>query len=354
MVLLIFIGIITFYHKGSDLDSLKLRDVRGLIPYSPRNLELMSPYHVIERRNFWAWFTAAAIGGFLVAAAGMAGAWWVNACGTTAALATPTCWYAAAGIAVVAGLGTALTAAAGANLGNAKRDDDTLELEIARHGYLGKYHIDEHYNTTAHQKILSILSESHGFSNVRTFTIGTEDVDLNERDGDETEILPNVISWESSYGNHSAAYTNKLIDVIEMAQQIQKSQPIPAGLDNIDHLMGNKTMQKRQNYFDVDYVTWNWDNGNQDLERTLTQDRGMEEMWEYDQEVPDYFHNNGGWKFCGTATVNPNPGQNEGYDQLGQDNALHGEFYFNTYGGVDGYCNDNKDGAQCSDGGCGN
>ncbi|KAK5960244.1 uncharacterized protein PWA37_002740 [Arxiozyma heterogenica] len=27
---------------------------------------------------------------------------------------------------------------------------------------------------------------------------------------------------------------------------------------------------------------------------------------------------------------------------------MHGEVYFNTYGGIDGYCNDNEDGAQNS------
>ncbi|KAI5949255.1 hypothetical protein KGF57_004854 [Candida theae] len=79
----------------------------------------------------------------------------------------------------------------------------------------------------------------------------------------------------------------------------------------------------------------------------------MEEIWEYDQEVPNFFHNNGGCKYCATATVNPIRGKNGGYDDIGRENAVHGQFYFNTYGGVDGYCNDNKDGAQCSQSGCG-
>lgn len=30
----------------------------------------------------------------------------------------------------------------------------------------------------------------------------------------------------------------------------------------------------------------------------------------------------------------------------GTGNAVHGEIYFNTYGGVDDYCNDDHDGAQ--------
>lgn len=28
----------------------------------------------------------------------------------------------------------------------------------------------------------------------------------------------------------------------------------------------------------------------------------------------------------------------------GYNDAYHGELYFNTYGGVDGFCNDNEDG----------
>lgn len=78
----------------------------------------------------------------------------------------------------------------------------------------------------------------------------------------------------------------------------------------------------------------------------------MEERWEYDQEVPNFFHNNGSWKYCETAIVDPNPGQNQGFDDIGRENAVHRELYFNTYGGIDEYCNDNKDGVQSNQPGC--
>lgn len=32
------------------------------------------------------------------------------------------------------------------------------------------------------------------------------------------------------------------------------------------------------------------------------------------------------------------------------ENAMHSEVYFNTYGGIDGHCNNNEDGAQDSSG----
>lgn len=32
------------------------------------------------------------------------------------------------------------------------------------------------------------------------------------------------------------------------------------------------------------------------------------------------------------------------------ENAMHSEIYFNTYGGIDGHCNNNEDGAQDSSG----
>ncbi|KAI5968997.1 hypothetical protein CANMA_001993 [Candida margitis] len=289
----------------------------------------MSTKAYLERRNWWVWFTAAAIGGMMVAAAGLAGFWWVNSCGTTAAIATSQCWYAAAGIVVVGGIGLALTVAGGANLGNSKRD------------------------VVVSNEVNDILSSVPGVSSVRLFHISDADTEPvgEKRDADEVTIAnANLITWKSVYGSHAAAHTTGIKNITELATYIVQSRPASANVDTIDNFNSStisSRVRRRQNYFDVNYVTWNRDNVNHDLDRVLSQDRGMEEMWEYDQEVPNFFHNNGGWKYCATATVNPNPGHNEGYNDIGRGNAVHGEFYFNTYGGIDGYCNDNKDGAQC-------
>lgn len=357
LITIIFIFLYTstdwFVNHGESHQSSK-----ALLKIPNYGKDLMSTKAYLERRNWWAWFTAAAVGGMMVTAAGLAGAWWVNSCGTTAAIATPQCWYAAAGIVVVGGIGLALSAAGGANLGNAKRDV-VVSKGVHRHGYLGKYHIDEHWETDTLSEVNDILSSVPGVSSVRLFHIADADTEPvgEKRDADEGTITnANLISWKSVYGNHAAAHTTGIKNITELATYIVQSRPVSANVDTIDNFNSSAISSRfscRQNYFDVNYVTWNWDNVNHDLDRVLSQDRGTEEMWEYDQEVPNFFHNNGGWKYCATATVNPNPGHNEGYNDIGRGNAVHGEFYFNTYGGVDGYCNDNKDGAQCSQPGCG-
>lgn len=53
------------------------------------------------------------------------------------------------------------------------------------------------------------------------------------------------------------------------------------------------------------------------------------------------------------ATDNPDPGHIEDYSDIREENAVHGELYFNTYDVVGGFRNDNKDGAQCSETVCG-
>ncbi|ODQ81010.1 hypothetical protein BABINDRAFT_119012 [Babjeviella inositovora NRRL Y-12698] len=158
----------------------------------------------------------------------------------------------------------------------------------------------------------------------------------------QNSTAPFAITWSSIHGNHAAAHANMNITLEELASLIVQSVPIPAGSE------GAKQFVKRTD-FDVQYVTWNWDNVNVDLDMVLVQDRAMTEEW---RDSGAFFRQHRAWK-CFTATANPNPGQGEGYDQLGRGNVVHGETYLNTYGGIDGYCNDNKDGAQCSQDGCG-
>ncbi|KAI5969537.1 hypothetical protein CANMA_001417, partial [Candida margitis] len=233
--------------------------------------DLMSTKDYLERRNLWAWFTAAAVGGMMVAAAGLTGAWWVKSCVTAPAIATPQCWYAAAGIVVVGGLGLALSVLGGANLGNAKRD------------------VFESKDTLS--EVNDILSSALGVRSIRLFHIADADMEPvgEKRDADEGTIAnANLITWKSVYRNHAAAHTTGIKNITELATYIVQSRPVSANVDTIDNF-NNSTIssrvRRRQNYFDVNYVTWNWDNVNHDLDRVLSQDRGMEEMWEYDQEV---------------------------------------------------------------------
>ncbi|CCD26580.1 uncharacterized protein NDAI_0I00110 [Naumovozyma dairenensis CBS 421] len=120
----------------------------------------------------------------------------------------------------------------------------------------------------------------------------------------------------------------------------------PGSLESTIRHTKKHTLEKRWNYFDVQWISWNYDNINHDLDKQAAEDRQVEEE-EYDSAVYEYYNNNPAWKYCLSVFRNDHVGHEETYDDLGRDNAVHGELYFNTYGGVDGYCNDNKDGAQC-------
>lgn len=114
------------------------RPTKALLKIQNYGIELMSTKTNLERRNLWAWFTSAGVGGMLVAATSLAGSYWVNACANTAAIATPVCWYAAAGICIVGGIGAALTTVAGANLGNERRsmtDETNVQNGVHRQGF---------------------------------------------------------------------------------------------------------------------------------------------------------------------------------------------------------------------------
>ncbi|KAI5949254.1 hypothetical protein KGF57_004853 [Candida theae] len=197
----------------------------------------------------------------MVAAAGLAGSFWVNSCANTAAVATPGCWYAAAGICVVGGIGTALTAAAGANLGNAKRDNAVGG--VYRHGYLGKYHLDEHLKTIILNQVNDALLSIPGVSDVRSFHIADLDArsfgDKRDVTVDDTTANANVIIWTSIHGNHAALYTSGVKNITDFAHYIRHSQPVPANTETTDRYHNstsvvNKRVRRGQNYFDVNYV----------------------------------------------------------------------------------------------------
>ncbi|KAK9364395.1 YGL262W-like protein, partial [Lipomyces kononenkoae] len=126
-------------------------------------------------------------------------------------------------------------------------------------------------------------------------------------------------------------------DVTRLANDIANSTP---------GRVTNRTLTKRTSYFDVDWVSYNFDNWNDDLSNEFAQD---EQIPADAEAVYDFVYPMNTWKLCVTPTINPNPGTSEGYDQMGTDDAMHGEIYYNTYGGIDSFCNDNHGGAQLPD-----
>ncbi|CCE63106.1 hypothetical protein TPHA_0D04730 [Tetrapisispora phaffii CBS 4417] len=297
----------------------------------------------IAKRSHWYWAAAAALGGFLVTAAALSGGYAVTACSKD--LGSPNCWISVA-IALVSGsLGGVATAAAGvagaaaSAAANAKRDGGF----ISSIGPLDFYHTSltnlTQLNSTFVDAGLTLLG-AFEYTNTSDSSIQTQKRGLS--DGNRQHVL----YFKSAKGNHVASHLNNDIDrlVSSITNQVE-----PGSLS--DTIGNYKSLQRRYNYFDAEWISWNWDNVNVDLTRDVEQDRGLEEE-EYDQGFYNFFSGAPAWKYCWAVTVNPHPGQNEGYDQIGDGNAVHGELYFNTYGGVDGYCNDNKDGAQCPNPAC--
>lgn len=100
---------------------------------------------------------------------------------------------------------------------------------------------------------------------------------------------------------------------------------------------------KRDQSFDVNWFSLEYDNINHDLdEKVYTQEPRELEDWDYDNSQPYWFAHNPAWKYCFAVVSNPNPGNSIDFSR--PQNAFHGEIYFNTWGGVDNQCNDNNDG----------
>ncbi|CCE61095.1 hypothetical protein TPHA_0A00100 [Tetrapisispora phaffii CBS 4417] len=111
----------------------------------------------------------------------------------------------------------------------------------------------------------------------------------------------------------------------------------PGSLESTPRHTKNATLFKRDGgAVDVEWISINYDDSNSDLSREVAEDRQIEEE-EYDSTVYDWFDNNHGWKYCIAAEKNDHTGVADVYDDIGKENAFHGELYFNTYGGVYSY-----------------
>lgn len=114
--------------------------------------------------------------------------------------------------------------------------------------------------------------------------------------------------------------------------------------------INNSTLLKREE-FSVSWLSYNYDNSNHDLAAEWQERESDDYAQGYmEAQLQDFLEGNRDWKYC-LALNDLRNGEAADYDDMpgvggGTGNALHGEIYFNTYGGVDGYCNDSHDGAQ--------
>lgn len=113
--------------------------------------------------------------------------------------------------------------------------------------------------------------------------------------------------------------------------------------------LGNATINRRTQYYDVDWTSYNYDIWSEEY-RPETEYPGLS-LQDVEDSINESYANDGDpdtWKYCMCID-----GDTTGtYNDMVIKDGMAGELYFNTYGGIDGYCNTQHCGAQCSTDGC--
>lgn len=330
-----------------------------------RNRQAVESGVGLVKRNRWTLSRVATTAGILLAAAAATQqAWAPILCVTPAAFA---CWAMAVGVAVVAAVSSIAVGAAQFTDTPQKRDLTSMHNQLAyqvfdryssqyslsnttNHTYpalnvagssFTLYPPDEVYDSIVDQFVsaglgVPLLLKSNSTAK-RAFAL-----DDNSTDGSEAVHL----QWMTDLGFHTASHlphynvTNMASDIVEQ---------FTSGYTGTGLYGDNQYLQRRMNRYKVDWVSYNVDNENADLERKAwetTEDPGN---WE--EDVANALYSNDlqdTWKWCITVMASGD----SSYDSFGNSDATHGEAYTSQYGGIDNYCNDNKGGAQCSTDGC--
>ncbi|CCF56621.1 hypothetical protein KAFR_0B03250 [Kazachstania africana CBS 2517] len=161
--------------------------------------------------------------------------------------------------------------------------------------------------------------------------------ELSKRDS-EMSILPSLL-FHTDLGTHHA-----------VGLHLDHSALISKILDAIPGQLPEQYLAKRDDGFEVDWVSYNYDNVNKDLAVQWTQDPEALGQEEISYAFETFVEANTGWKWCIDATIDDVPSEpmdNNHYQNL--ETAIHGEIYLNTYGGIDSQCNEAYD---CEDGKC--
>lgn len=154
--------------------------------------------------------------------------------------------------------------------------------------------------------------------------------ELLRRDSSTLEVI-----HLSSFDNH-AAVPFKRLSTEEIAVLVKEAIP---GQQN------NSTGVKKRNNFVVSWLSYNYDNYNSNWSRKWYYEATQSTPEEADS-VANKFNlfaaANEGWKYCFDVVTeaDPNLVPSKAMMNVGEmGTAIHGEVYFNTYGGIDGQCN---------------
>ncbi|CAB4254768.1 some similarities with Saccharomyces cerevisiae YGL262W Putative protein of unknown function [Maudiozyma barnettii] len=309
----------------------------------------------LTKRNRWTFSRIGGLAGLVIAAAATIGAAWAPIlCATPAA---PACFALASGVTAATAVSTVVAGSA-AFTDKIKRDLGFVDGSVASAivaRYQSQYMLE---NTTQHT--YPVVDSAYQLNQLyKPDSVYDQVVDIFASAGLGVPLLTtNVVSglrkrskanatiavhWFTSLGFHTASHLPHY-DVVSMAQDI--AEQYKSGYNGTDQYqrLGTNLVSKRQQRYEVDWVSYNVDNENSNLEKEvwdLSEDPGD---WEVDIANTLYTNDlQNTWKWCLTVMASGN----SDYNSFGEADATHGEAYTNQYGGIDNYCNDNKGGAQC-------
>ncbi|KAI5965258.1 uncharacterized protein KGF55_001478 [Candida pseudojiufengensis] len=309
-----------------------------------------------EKRNFWSWAGFAVLAGVMIAAGSAINTSWAPIiCATIG----PGCWALAIGMTIW----TAMWAVA-SGVQYYRQNDKRTDEYITMSGVAGIHNLavvqDPHrFDLVYTQKFLDAgfkpIEHATGIDNLKSL-FNSHDLGLpllyqHEYANNRYQQNMTVVHWGSSLGTHVAFHLPHIDHETVLNDIISQSNTGYTGTEFYD----NARIRKRTNRYEVDWVSYTVDNENTDLETDI-RDHSEGDYNEYlDQMASVFFSDQGNgvrladaWKWCGTVMDHTS----DNYDQFGTNDATHGEFYTNQYGGVDNYCNDPKGGAQCESVGC--
>ncbi|AYN80721.1 K66 protein [Saccharomyces paradoxus L-A virus M66 satellite] len=176
------------------------------------------------------------------------------------------------------------------------------------------------------------------------WTVGPTDLHrLGKRDEDTGSSVNNgtYLFFTSEYGTHTAHMPGD--DVGTLVDFVLNAVPDEPNINTTINFT------KRSQQFGVSWVSYIWDEANHDLDTEWYNEEGGSFDSQLEESLAQAIIDIPDWKYCIAPEVSK--GEAISYDDIpgthdGNGNALHGEVYFNTYGGLDNYCNSAHDGAD--------
>ncbi|CAL9735590.1 hypothetical protein MOSE0_H09560 [Monosporozyma servazzii] len=148
-------------------------------------------------------------------------------------------------------------------------------------------------------------------------------------------FIPSHIQFSSSFGKHVAVHMNNgtLHDLTLLVAETIPGEP----------LIRNNYLTKRGQIpgdygLELIFVTYTFDNVNRDIAVEDVQQVNSHNFSALSSGATEALMNHRGWKFCAGVGFGGS-GSVQDLESGATGTAIHGELYFNTYGGIDNECN---------------